>query len=241
VRVAALYDVHGNLPALGAVLADVDALGVDAIVVGGDVAAGPMPAETLDALRGRGAQFVRGNADRVLDVGDADDTELWVRARHWVADRLGEERLVFLATLPLDLTLELDELGRVRFCHGAPGSDELAITPLTPDDRLRSLLAGVDERVVVCGHTHLQFDRSLDGIRVVNAGSVGAPYEVDPAAYWALLGDDVELRRTNYDVEAALAAMAATGYPKAAEAGTFLRRDPERPEQISRLIEENAG
>ena len=188
-----------------------------------------------------GAQFVRGNADRVLDVGDADDTELWVRARHWVADRLGEERLVFLATLPLDLTLELDELGRVRFCHGAPGSDELAITPLTPDDRLRSLLAGVDERVVVCGHTHLQFDRSLDGIRVVNAGSVGAPYEVDPAAYWALLGDDVELRRTNYDVEAALAAMAATGYPKAAEAGTFLRRDPERPEQVSRLIEENAG
>jgi putative phosphoesterase len=240
VAIAALYDIHGNLPALNAVLAEVDALDVDAIVIGGDVAAGPMPAETLDVLRARGARFVRGNADRVLDVGDASETETWVRARHWVADRLGKERLAFLDALPLDLTLELDSLGRVRFCHGAPGSDELTITPLTPDDRLRSLLTGVDERVVVCGHTHLQFDRSLDGIRVVNAGSVGAPYEVEPAAYWALLGDDVELRRTEYDVEAAVAAITATGYPKAAEAVTFLHRDAARPERISRLIEEDA-
>jgi predicted phosphodiesterase len=228
------------MPALTAVLAEVDALDIDAIVVGGDVAAGPMPVETLDALRARGAQFVRGNADRVLDVGDASETETWVRARRWVAARLGEERLAFLAGLPLDLTLELDGLGAVRFCHGAPGSDELTITRLTPDERLRVLLAAVDERVVVCGHTHLQFDRCVDGIRVVNAGSVGAPYEAEPAAYWALLGEDVELRRTDYDVEAAVAAIAATGYPKADEATAYLRGDPERPERITRLIEENA-
>jgi predicted phosphodiesterase len=175
VRVAALYDVHGNLPALTAVLAEVDALGVDAIVVGGDVASGPMPVETLDALRVRGARFVRGNADRVLDLRGADEGETWVRARRWVAARLGEERVTFLASLPLDLTLELAGLGAVRFCHGAPGSDELTITRLTPDERLRGLLEGVDERVVVCGHTHLQFDRLVDRIRVVNAGSVGAP------------------------------------------------------------------
>jgi predicted phosphodiesterase len=240
VRVAALYDVHGNLPALTAVLAEVDALQVGAIVVGGDVAAGPMPVETLDVLRARGAQFVRGNADRVLDVGDASETETWVRARRWVAARLGEERLAFLAGLPLDLTLELDGLGAVRFCHGAPGSDELTITRLTPDDRLRRLLADVAERVVVCGHTHVQFDRSVDGIRVVNPGSVGAPYEAEPAAYWALLGVDVDMRRTDYDVEAAIAAIAATGYPKADKAVTYLRRDPGRPERITRLIEENA-
>jgi putative phosphoesterase len=240
VRVAALYDIHANLPALTAVLAEVDALEIDAIVVGGDVASGPMPLETLDALRARGAQFVRGNADRGLDVGDGNDAETWVRARHWVAERLGEERLSFLAALPLDLTLGVDGLGRVRFCHGAPGSDELTITPLTPDERLRDLLADVDEDVVVCGHTHLQFDREVDGIRVVNAGSVGAPYEAEPAAYWALLGDEVELRRTDYDVEAAIAAMAATGYPKAEEALAFLHADPERPHRISALIEENA-
>jgi predicted phosphodiesterase len=237
VRVAALYDVHGNLPALAAVLAEVDALGADAIVVGGDVASGPMPVETLDALRATGALFVRGNADRVLDLRGANDGETWVRARRWVAARLGEERLAFLAGLPLDLTLELPGLGAVRFCHGAPGSDELPITRLTPDERLLGLLHGVRERVVVCGHTHVQFDRAVDGIRVVNAGSVGAPYEAEPGAYWALLGADVELRRTAYDVEAAAAAIAGTGYPRAAEAATYLIADPERPARMSALIE----
>ena len=236
-RVAALYDIHGNLPALSAVLADVDAIGVDAIVVGGDVASGPMPVETLDALRARGARFVRGNADRVLDVEGADERETWVRARRWVAARLGEERLAFLGGLPLDLTVDVGRLGRVRFCHGAPGSDELTITRLTPDERLRRLLAGVSERVVVCGHTHVQFDRVVDGIRVVNAGSVGAPYEAEPAAYWALLGADVELRRTAYDVEATIAAIVASGYPRAAEFTGFLTPDPERPARLSALIE----
>src|SRR5439155_8776632 len=236
-RVAAIYDVHGNLPALTAVLTEVDALEVGAIVVGGDVASGPMPIEALDALRARDALFVRGNADRVLDMCGANDGETWVQARKWVAALLGDERLGFLAALPLDLTLELDGLGRVRFCHGAPGSDELTITRLTPDERLRGLLTGVDERVVVCGHTHVQFDRAVDGIRVVNAGSVGAPYEAEPGAYWALLGDDVELRRTGYDLEAAAAAIAATGYPRAADALTYLQPDPERPARLSALIE----
>jgi putative phosphoesterase len=239
VRVAALYDVHGNLPALRAVLAEVDALHVDAIVVGGDVASGPMPVETLDALRGRGGRFVRGNADRVLDLRGANDGDTWVRARRWVAERLGSERLAFLAALPLDLMLAVNGLGCVRFCHGAPGSDELTLTPLTRDERLRDLLRAVDERVVVCGHTHVQFDRVVDGIRVVNAGSVGAPYEAEPGAYWALLGTGVDLRRTDYDVEAAAAAIAATGYPRAAEAAGYVAfaRDPERPERMSALIE----
>jgi predicted phosphodiesterase len=239
VLVAAIYDVHGNLPALTAVLAEVDALGVDAIVVGGDVASGPMPVETLEALRARDARFVRGNADCVLDLRGVNDGESWVRARYWVAARLGEERLGFLAALPLDLTLEVAALGPVRFCHGAPGSDEVTITRLTPDERLRGLLEGVDERVVVCGHTHVQFDRVVDGTRVVNAGSVGAPYEAEAGAYWALLGPDVELRRTAYDVEAAAAAIAATGYPRSTEVAQYVHFgvDPERPNRMSALIE----
>ncbi len=236
-RVAAIYDVHGNLPALTAVLTEVDALEVDAIVVGGDVASGPMPVETLDALRARDALFVRGNADRVLDMCGANDGETWVQARRWVAARLGDERLGFLTALPLDLTLELDGLGSVRFCHGAPGSDELTITKLTPDERLRGLLAGVDERVLICGHTHVQFDRAVDGIRVVNAGSVGFPYEAEPAVYWALLDNDVELRRTEYDIDAAIMAILATGYPRAAEIVPYLTADPERPDRLSALIE----
>jgi putative phosphoesterase len=236
-RVAALADVHGNLPALEAVLADVDAVGVETIVVVGDTASGPMPVETLDALRTRGALFVRGNADRVLDLAGANTGEVWVQSRYWVAERLGEERLAFLAALPLDASLDVDGLGRVRFCHGAPGSDEIGITRVTPDERLRRLLDEVDEDVVVCGHTHVQFDRVVDGIRVVNCGSVGAPYEAEPAAYWALLGPDVDLRTTTYDVEAAMAAFVASGYPKAAEAESFLRPDPERPARMSTLIE----
>jgi predicted phosphodiesterase len=237
VSVAALYDVHGNLPALKAVLSEVDALGVDTILVGGDVASGPMPVETLDTLRARGARFVRGNADRVLDLRGADEDDLWVRSRRWVAGSLGEDRLAFLAALPLDLTLEIHGLGPVRFCHGAPASDEATITTLTPDERLRGLLAGVEERVVVCGHTHVQFDRTVEGIRVLNAGSVGAPYEAEPGAYWALLGPDVELRRTAYDFEAAAAAIIATGHPRAHEAATYLSPDPERPMRMSALIE----
>ena len=125
----------------------------------------------------------------------------------------------------------------MQFCHGAPGSDELTITQLTPDERLRTLLAGVAEDVVVCGHTHVQFDRTVDRIRVVNAGSVGAPYESEAGAYWALLDGHVELRRTEYDVEAAAAAIAASGYPRAADVLTYLQPDPERPYRLSALIE----
>jgi predicted phosphodiesterase len=239
-RIAAVYDIHGNLPALTAALADIDALGVDAIVAGGDVASGPMPAECLDVLRERHARFIRGNADRVLDVGGADESEPWVRARRWVAGRLGAERLEFLASLPLDLTLDVDGLGAVRFCHGAPGSDELVITRLTAGPRLAEMLAGVEERVVVCGHTHVQFDRTVDGFRIVNAGSVGRPYEAEPAAYWALLDGDVGLRRTDYDVAGAVRAMLASGYPLAADAVSTLSADPDRPGRLSGIIEDAA-
>ena len=236
-RVAALYDVHGNLPALEAVLGEVDA---DAILVGGDVASGPFPRETLERLQAYGPRvhFVRGNADRVLDLAGANDGEPWVRSRYWVADRLGEEQLAFLAGLPLDVTLEVEGLGPARFCHGAPGSDEEVITRVTSDERLRGLLAGVEERTVVCGHTHIQFDRVLDGIRVLNAGSVGAPYEGRPGAYWLELGPDVSFRRTEYDVESAVAAIRATGYPNAEQSiGYILDEDPGTADRLSALIE----
>jgi putative phosphoesterase len=233
--VAGLYDIHGNLPALDAVLVDVDSLGVDRIVVGGDSASGPMPVETFERLRERDALFIRGNADRIRDV-ESGRSEAFRHTRAWVAELLGDERVDFLAALPLDLTLELG-VGRVRFCHGAPGSDTITITRLTPDERLRELLGGVEEQVVVVGHTHVQFDRVVDGIRVVNAGSVGRPYDAEPAAYWALLGEGVELRRTDYDLESAASAIAATGYPFVEEALEVLTPDPERPERMSRLIE----
>jgi putative phosphoesterase len=240
-RVAALYDVHGNLPALEAVLAEVDAEAPDAVVVGGDVASGPMPRETLELLRSLGdrVRFVRGNADRVLDFAGAagGDLELWKRSRLWVAERLGKANLRFLEELPLDVILDVEGVGPVRFCHGAPGRDEEAITRLTPSERVRRLLARVDERVVVCGHTHVQFDRTVDGFRVVNAGSVGAPHEVQPGAYWLWLGREVSLRRTPYAVASAAERIRASGYPNLAYLEELLVEDPTRPDRMSALIE----
>jgi putative phosphoesterase len=229
-RVAALYDIHGNLPALEAVVAELEA---DAVVVGGDVASGPMPLETLELLRSleQPVHYVRGNADRVLDLDGIPEPNR--SARLWVAERLSEDDLRFLNDLPLDVVVD-----GVRFCHGAPGSDVETITRLTPDERLRTLLAGVREPTVVCGHTHVQFDRVVDGRRVLNAGSVGYPYEANPGAYWLLLGEDPEFRRTSYDVEGAMRRIEATGYPRL---GDYLAElaveDPSRPERMSALIE----
>jgi predicted phosphodiesterase len=242
-RVAALYDVHGNLPAVEAVLREIETETetVELILVGGDVASGPMPKEALQLLRSLGdrVRFVRGNADRVLDFGVAGggDAEGWKRARLWVAERLDADDLRFLDALPVDVALDVDRLGAVRFCHAAPGSDEEPITRLSPDDRVRRLLAGVRERIVVCGHTHVQFDRVVDGFRIVNAGSVGAPYEEKPGAYWLRLGPDVSLRRTSYDVASAAERIRATGYPNLAYLEELLVEDRGRPERMSALIE----
>lgn len=219
VRVAALYDVHGNLPALEATLAAVERAGADVVLVGGDVAAGPMPAECLERLRALGDRvlFVRGNGDRELGAAQpgADGDDLWARRTRWAAERLDAEQRSFLAGLPERQSLRARGVGRVLFCHGSPRSDEEILTVLTPADRVEPALAGVTERVVVCGHTHVQFERDVAGKRLVNAGSVGLPYEGSPGAYWALLGPEIELRRTPYDAEAAAAAIRATGFPGA--------------------------
>jgi putative phosphoesterase len=189
VRVAALYDIHGNLPALDAVLAEVDA---DAILVGGDMVLGPSPSETLERLRSLDAdvRFIRGNADREVfeEKQGLAPPELMEFARQ----RLTPEQLDFLRSLPLTVSI-----GPVLFCHATPRNDEEIFTAISPDERWREALAGVDAEVVVCGHTHVQFERRIGDIRLVNAGSVGMPYEHAPGAYWAVLdGADVELRRT---------------------------------------------
>ena len=226
-RVAALYDVHGNLPALEAVLADVEREDVDAIVCGGDVAAGPMPAESLERLRAAGARFVRGNADRDL--------------RGWPAERLTDDQVRFLRDLPLSLTLDVDGLGSVCFCHATPRSDEEIVTRLTPDDELASVLEGVAERTIVCGHVHVQYDRTVGGHRLVNAGSVGLPYEGGPGAFWALLGPDVELRTTSYDVQAAAVLLRQTGYPDIDDVLASSLLEPIGPDEASRHFEDMRG
>ena len=186
---AALYDIHGNLPALEAVLAEVPA---DAtIVVGGDICAGgEQPFETLARLRALGdrVRWVRGNADRELFPGEGGLVpEPFVEETR---RRLSEEEIAFLHELP-----ETQQIDDVLYCHASPRNDMDIFTERTPEERLAPLFEGLDVSTVVCGHTHTQFERTVAGVRVVNAGSVGMPYEEEPGAYWLL---DLDHRRTAY-------------------------------------------
>jgi predicted phosphodiesterase len=232
-RVAALYDIHGNLPALEAVLSEVEHEAPEVIVVGGDVALGPMPVETLDRLMNVRGQtlFVRGNTDREIvamydgtsKLIDADN--IWVRREEWAARKITDAHRNFLASFPETVAFDIDGLGPTLFCHGSPRSDEEIITRVSPDKRLDEMLAGTAENVIVCGHTHVQFDRTHRGKRVVNAGSVGMHTEGRPGAYWLLIGPDVEARRTLYDVEEAMRLIRATDYPDPEELAERLTAD----------------
>ena len=209
-RVAAISDIHGNLPALEAVLADIDEEAVDAVVVPGDTVSGPWAAEVFDLLQGIGAIVVRGNADREV----VDRSDRFGPLAPWSADRLGASRLAAVAEWPLTVSLAVDGLGSVLVCHSTPASDGPIYTRITPEDELPTLLGAIDADVLVCGHTHMQYDRTLaSGLRIVNPGSVGMPYEGERGAYWGLLEPDVGLRRTEYDVEACVAAIQVMGAP----------------------------
>ena len=204
-RVAALADIHGNLPALEAVLRDVEREKPDLILFCGDVASGPMPAETIDLLQTiRGARFVRGNADRgLVDEFDGKPSESPGPFADWCAKQINRKQREFLASFESTVRIDsVDGVGRVLFCHAVPSNDIDVMTTETSQQRMREILAGVDADLVVCGHTHMQFDRVVDRVRVVNAGSVGMTYG-EPGACWAMLGPRVQLRRTGYDREAA--------------------------------------
>lgn len=208
-RVAVLSDIHGNLPALEAVLADVEREDVDRVVVAGDSVSGPFPAEVFDRLAALGALHVSGNAERLVLTGGEGAGAM----ETFSAERLGDRRAA-VETWPLTLELEIDGLGEVLVCHATPASDEELYTRISPDDEVAALFDGVRADVVVCGHTHGQYDRTLaGGLRLVNPGSVGMSYEDEPGAFWAVLGPEVELRRTEYDVDAAVAAIRATDAP----------------------------
>jgi putative phosphoesterase len=216
-RIAALYDVHGNLPALEAVLEDLDADGMDVIVVGGDVLWGPSQAECISLLRSAGASFVRGNCERAV-LGSQSASSAWCR------ERLSPEDRQLVSTWPETLELSHDDLGRVLFCHATPRSDEENLTSATSDEVVAAALAGVHVDIVVGGHTHVQLVRQVpDRPRLVNAGSVGLPCQGDAGAYWAVLGPGVDLRRTEYDLERALALAYGSGFPHASDFEELIR------------------
>jgi len=221
VRVAAIYDIHGNLPALEAVMAEIRRASVDRIVVGGDVLPGPMPRETLAYLFALDipVQFISGNGDRVVleqraGKESAEVPEQFRDIIRWNAQQLRPEDEHLIATWPQTLRLDIDGLGPVFFCHAVPQNDRDIFTRLTPEERLVPVFAGVNAAIAVCGHTHIQFDRNVGTMRVVNAGSVGMPFQA-PGAYWMMLGPDLQLRKTAYDLAGAADRIRRTKYPQA--------------------------
>lgn len=221
---AALYDIHGNLPALEAVLQEIAQEQVNQVVIGGDVLPGPMPGECLDLLSSLDfpAHFIMGNGEReVLARMRGIETDWYRNARSewrepidWTAQTLTPEHEKLIASWPATLTLPIDALGDVLFCHATPRNDTDIFTRLTPEERLMPLFQSVSAKLVVCGHTHMQFDRKVGTTRVVNAGSVGMPFG-RTGADWLLLGPDVAFRHTDHDLEQAAEAIRATKYPQA--------------------------
>ncbi len=237
-RVAALYDIHGNLPALQAVLEEVGRLDVDVIAFGGDLVWGPLPKETITRITQLQERcvFIRGNADREVAErhDEAHGLEPWVaEVNLWCATQITAEQRGFLSRMQETADIDVDGLGPTLFCHGSPRSDEEVITTATSEEHVREMVAAVEQPVVVCGHTHMQFDRAAAGKRVVNAGSVGMPYEGQSGAYWALLGPDVELKRTLYDFQDAAALVGASGCPYAADFARDILQPPTRKEAIT--------
>jgi predicted phosphodiesterase len=201
-RDAVLFDIHGNIDALAAVLSDAADAGCDGLLLGGDYAyMGPAPDDCVDLLREHPGRVVaiRGNTDRMIANGDDHIAE-------WAADRLGDERVSWLGGLQTARVLPEHDAVIV---HAVPGDDEWRLTPDTPDELAEARTADVGHATMLCGHVHLQYSRKVGEVEVVNPGSVGFPFDGDQRAAWAIIDDgQVELRRTAYDVERALARLA---------------------------------
>jgi len=237
-KVMALYDIHGNVDALEAVLAEAEP---DAVLVGGDAVPGPFAAAVLDRLESLTVpvHWIRGNGERevaeAVGAPAAPPEDLAARTAAVSANELGDARASALGELPL--TVELDG---VLYCHASPRRDDEMLTRLSAAERWAAALAGVAAGVVVAGHTHQQDDRVVGGLRFVNAGSVGLPYEGDGAARWLWIADGVpELRRTAYDAAGAGARMLAAGWPDERSIGAALV-EPVEPIVVTRIFEELA-
>lgn len=220
-RVAALYDIHGNMLALEATLREVRDAGVDLVVVGGDVLPGPMPRETLARLMALeiAVRFIHGNGERIVATylagGDISEVPQAHRAViEWTASQLDDDQRRAITRWPSTFDLDIPELGHTLFCHATPRNDSEIFTRVTAQERLAVVFDDVNASVVVCGHTHMQFDRMVGQRRVINAGSVGMPFQSPSGAYWLLLGPDVQLRRTDYDFATAAEVIRATAFPQ---------------------------
>jgi predicted phosphodiesterase len=232
-RVAAVYDIHGNLPALEAVLLDIRQAQVEMVVMGGDMVPGPFVRESLERLLNLDipVRFIQGNGevDALSEMAGRSADRVPEQFREivrWSARELYPEYEELLSGWPKTLRLEIEGLGAVLFCHATPRDDNEIFTRLTPEECLLPIFEGLGASLVVCGHTHMQFDRRIGSTRVVNAGSLGMPFG-EPGADWLLLDSDVHLRHTSYDLAEAAERIRKTNYPQAEDfAANYILQPP---------------
>ena len=237
-KVAVLADSHGNLPALEVVLAEVETAGVDLIVLNGDLADGPFPAETLDRLiaLGKRAIWLRGNGDRWL-FEECDGTfgrkgDATCELLQWASACITRYHRDLLAVLPLTSSITLSELGRIGFCHATPRSDNEMFLVDSPLSQYREAFSEFEPEAVFVGHCHMPLDRLFDRRRVINTGSAGVPYG-HYGTSWALIDRDIVLRRTMYDVEDAADRVIRTQMPSAHEfIQTYILNTPSDDEAL---------
>ena len=236
-RLAVLDDIHGNLTALDAVLVEVRRARVDRIVVGGDVFPGPEAHAALRTLIACGmpVDFIYGNGEVAILDALAGRTprlpEAYRPSLRWNADQLDSAEQAFIRRWPMTLRMNLPSIGDVLFCHATPRNENEIFTRLTPEERLIPIFEAANAALVVCGHTHMVMDRTIGRVRVVNPGSVGMPFG-PPGADWMLLGPDVEMRHTNYDLGRAAERIRASGYPGAEEFAAKHVLDPPSAESM---------
>lgn len=219
-NIAVLADIHGNLPALEAVLKEPEVRDAERVVLLGDIALGPMPGQTLDRLAALDrAIWVHGNCEReLLEAlsGVLDDGPHASVARD-AAAMMSRRHRQLISDLPMSVSLNVGDLGTALFCHATPRRDDEFVLVDSPVSVWEDALAGSAADLFVLGHTHMQFDRLVAGRRVVNAGSVGMPYG-SQGACWALITDrDVRLRQIRYDIDDARRQIEEPGFPSAAQ------------------------
>lgn len=241
-KIAAIYDIHGNLPALEAVLEDISLSDVDHIVVGGDVVLGPMSRECMDALLTikQPIQFIKGNCEVAVleEMNGGFKGKLpasVIEDITWTAQQLLPEHKEAIKEWPMTISLKLEGIGAVLFCHATPENENDNFTKNTPEDKLLSKFSNVTEEVVICGHTHMQFDRTIGKVRVVNAGSVGMPFG-KPGAYWLSLGSKIEFHHVEYDFDQAADRIRSTEYPHAKEFAESNVKNPPSEEMMLKVF-----
>ena len=241
-KIAAFYDIHGNLPALEAVLKEAMAADIDQIIVGGDVVLGPMSNECLDLLLNLPipVQCILGNCEVSVLAQREGKSEENLPATvqediRWTADQLLPLHHKLLSSWPLTIQLHIDGLGEVLFCHATPRDLNENFSNLTPEEKLLPLFQDLNVDLVICGHTHMQFDRMIGKVRVINAGSIGMPFG-KPGADWLLLGPDVQLRHSPYDLEEAVNRIEQTNYPHAKEFAQNSILQPPSVEKMANIL-----